>query len=175
MFNVSIISNLNPVKINNISKLSFKGDMQNEDSFVKSSDEMKKSWKYLTPVRNPIVRQQFEKHFSEDTHYLHDGSNGEWFIKDEKKGNDTIYYAAEKHPARVKEIRVFGKKGNIVKNSGVVAKTAKLTLDKESKTYISQPVNVKTKEGVKSAVMRYEWIDEQSKMFLKSIKLQEAV
>ena len=71
-------------KINNISKLSFKGDMQNEDSFVKSSDEMKKSWKYLTPVRNPIVRQQFEKHFSEDTHYLHDGSNGEWFIKDEK-------------------------------------------------------------------------------------------
>lgn len=175
MFNVSIISNLNPVKINNISKLSFKGDMQNEDSFVKSSDEMKKSWKYLTPVRNPIVRQQFEKHFSEDTHYLHDGSNGEWFIKDEKKGNDTIYYAAEKHPARVKEIRVFGKKGNIVKNSGVVAKTAKLTLDKESNTYISQPVNVKTKEGVKSAVMRYEWIDEQSKMFLKSIKLQEAV
>ena len=173
--NVSIISNLNPVKINNISKLSFKCDMQNEDSFVKSSDEMKKSWKYLTPVRNPIVRQQFEKHFSEDTHYLHDGSNGEWFIKDEKKGNDTIYYAAEKHPARVKEIRVFGKKGNIVKNSGVVAKTAKLTLDKESNTYISQPVNVKTKEGVKSAVMRYEWIDEQSKMFLKSIKLQESV
>lgn len=175
MFNVSIISNLSPVKINNISKLSFKGDMQNEDSFVKSSDEMKKSWKYLTPVRNPIVRQQFEKHFSEDTHYLHDGSNGEWFIKDEKKGNDTIYYAAEKHPARVKEIRVFGKKGNIVKNSGVVAKTAKLTLDKESNTYIAQPVNVKTKEGIKSAVMSYIWIDEQSKMFLKSIKLGDAI
>lgn len=175
MINLLNFPAVKTVKFNSSRSVPFKGDMQNQDSFVKSSDEMKKSWKYLTPVRNPIVRQQFEKHFSEDTHYLHDGSNGEWFIKDEKKGNDTIYYAAEKHPARVKEIRVFGKKGNIVKNSGVVAKTAKLTLDKESNTYIAQPVNVKTKEGIKSAVMSYIWIDEQSKMFLKSIKLQESV
>ena len=175
MINLLNFPVVNAVKFNGSRLVSFNGAVDKSDSFVKSTDEMKKSWTYLTPVRNPIVRQQFEKHFSEDTHYLHDGRNGEWFIKDEKKGNDTIYYAAEKHPARVKEIRVFGKKGNIVKNSGVVAKTAKLTLDKESNTYIAQPVNVKTKEGIKSATMSYVWIDEQSKMFLKSIKLGDAI
>lgn len=175
MVSFSAINSINPVKINFCSNLSFKATVVGEDSFVKSSEIMKKAWKYLTPVKNPVIRQQFEKSFISDTHYIHDGSKGVWYIKDEKKGNDTIYYASEQHPARVMEIRAFGKKGNIFKNAGAVAKIAHLTSDKDTNTYIAQPVNVKTKDGIKSATMSYEWIDEQSKMFLKSIKLGNPV
>ena len=153
--------------------VSFLGTIPRNDIFTKSSENMKKAWVYKTPVRNPIVRQEFEKLFLEDTHYPHDGRNGDWYIKEERKGNETLYFASEKHPAKVKEIRVFGKKGKIVKNAGSVAKFANLKFDKESETYVAQPIQVKTKEGHKNAKFHYVWVDEQAKMFLKGIKFEE--
>ena len=171
MFSIAPVFNVS--KVNYFKSVSFKGMNSSQDVFEKSSDTMKKSWKYLTPVKNPIIRQSFEKHFLQDSHYVHDGKNGDWIIRDEKKGNNTIYYASEQHPARIMEIRAFGKKGNIFKNAGSVAKIAGLDFDKDSNTYVAKPVNVKTKDGIKSAVMRYIWVEEESKMFLKSIKLEK--
>jgi hypothetical protein len=172
MINFSNIPVLNSVQRKNLNKLSFKASVSQNDSFVKSKN-MKSAWVYKTPVRNPMIRAEFEKLFFEDTHYPHDGRNGDWYIKEERKGNETLYYASEKHPAKVKEIRVFGKKGKIVKNAGSVAKFANLKFDKDSNTYLAQPIQVKTKDGYKNAKFHYVWVDEQAKMFLKTIKFEE--
>lgn len=163
--------------INSVQKVSknvpsFKASVSSADVFVKSSD-IKKSWVYKTPVRNPIIRQEFEKHFLEDTHYVHDGRNGAWYVREEKDGPTSIYYASEKHPLKVREIRAFGKKGKIIKNAGTVAKSANLKLDKNTNTYVAQPVKIKTKDGDKNLILHYVWVDEQAKMFLKSVQFEE--
>ena len=169
LVNIPVLKN-NYFKSNSVS---FSGSISKTDVFTKTSENMKKAWVYKTPVRNPIIREEFEKHFLEDTHSIHDDKNGTWYISEKKDGPNSIYYAAQQHPLKIREIRAFGKKGKIVKCAGSVAKFAKLKFDKNSETYVAEPVRGKTKDGYKNMFLHYKWIEEQAKMFLVSVTFEE--